>query len=261
MRFKYLSILSFGLIFWTACGPSNAQTSEKTDGASIADPAAKRVLFIVTSHDQKGDGGEKTGYYLSEVSHAYKVFLQNGFAIDFASPKGGEPPIDGYDLSDTVNAWFVKDAQAQAAIQNSMTPAAVDTTQYAAVYYAGGHGAMWDLPDNTALARITAQIYESGGVVGAVCHGPAGLVNVKLSNGKYLVAGRKIAAFTNAEEDAVELTAVVPFLLEDRLRERGAKFSKAALWQEHMVRDGRLVTGQNPASAYAVARAMVAALR
>lgn len=127
--------------------------------------------------------------------------------------------------------------------------------------FAGGHGTMWDFADNTELAKITADIYENGGVVGAVCHGPAGLVNVKLSNGKYLVDGKKINAFTNEEETAVKLEKVVPFLLESKLIERGAKFEKSGLWQPHVTVDQRVVTGQNPQSAKGVGEAILTELK
>ena len=132
---------------------------------------------------------------------------------------------------------------------------------YAAIFFAGGHGTMWDFPDDARLQRLTATIYEKGGVVGAVCHGPAALVNVKLSDGSYLVAGRTVAGFTNEEEEAVGLTKVVPFLLESRMIERGATITKAANFQAHSVADARVVTGQNPASATGVAEKIVGLLK
>jgi putative intracellular protease/amidase len=138
-----------------------------------------------------------------------------------------------------------------------MKPSEVDPGKYIAIFYAGGHGAMWDFADNTELAKIAADIYERNGVVSAVCHGPAGLVNIKLSNGKYLIDGKKINAFTNEEENAVGLSETVPFLLEQKLIERGAKFEKSGLWQVHVVTDQRVVTGQNPTSATEVGKAIL----
>jgi putative intracellular protease/amidase len=209
----------------------------------------KKILFVVTSHAVKGSTGQPTGYYLAEVSHPWEVLSKAGYEIDFVSPQGGEPPVDGYNLKDPVNKAFVEDEHYQKKIKNSMKPEQVNPSDYVAVLYAGGHGTMWDFADNKILADIAAKIYDNGGVVSAVCHGPAGLVNIKLSNGKYLVDGKRINAFTNEEEYAVKLENVVPFLLESKLIERGAKFEKTGLWEEKVVSDQRVVTGQNPASA------------
>ncbi len=217
----------------------------------------KKILFVVTSHDQKGNTGEKTGYYLSEVSHPWEVLHSAGYEIDFVSPKGGTPPVDGFNLEDPTNKKFWEDETAKEKIEHSMKPSDVKPEEYAAIFFAGGHGTMWDLPTNTELANITTQIYENDGVVGAVCHGPAGLVNVKLSNGNYLVDGKKINAFINEEETAVKLENVVPFLLESQLIEHGAKFEKSGLWQPHVTVDERVVTGQNPQSAKSVGEAML----
>lgn len=217
----------------------------------------KKVLFVVTSHDKKGNTGEDTGYYLGEVSHPWEVLHKAGYEIDFVSPKGGTPPVDGFDLNDPVNKEFWENKEYKSKIDNSLQPSQVNPSNYSAIFYAGGHGAMWDLADNTELAQIASKIYENGGIVAGVCHGPAGLVNIKLSNGKYLVEGKKINAFTNEEEAEVKLTNVVPFLLEDKLRERGAKFEKSGLWQNHVVTDQRVITGQNPQSAKSVGEAIV----
>lgn len=217
----------------------------------------KKILFVVTSHDKKGATGEATGFYLSEVTHPWDVLQQAGYEIDFVSPKGGKAPIDGFDLSDPVNKKFWDNAQYRSKVENTMKPSDVNPNDYLAIHYAGGHGAMWDFADNKELAGLAAKIYENNGVVSAVCHGPAGLVNVKLSNGKYLVDGKKVNGFTNEEEVAVKLDKVVPFALETQLIARGAKFEKSGLWQEHVTVDGRLVTGQNPQSAHAVGVAVL----
>jgi putative intracellular protease/amidase len=221
----------------------------------------QKVLFVVTSHATKGSTGQPTGYYLSEVSHPWHVLTQAGYEIDFVSPLGGQPPADGVNLNDPINKMFVGDAVYQNKINHSMKPADVDPAQYVAIHYAGGHGTMWDFADDTALAKIAAKIYEHNGAVSAVCHGPAGLVNIKLSNGKYLVDGKKLNAFTNEEEIAVKLENVVPFMLETKLIERGAKFEKAGLWQEKVVVDDRLITGQNPASAKKVGEELLKVLQ
>ena len=219
-----------------------------------------KVLFVLTSCDSKGDSGEPTGFFLSEMTHPHQVFIDNGFNVDFVSPKGGEAPIDGFDLKDPINKAFMDNEEYLNQIKSTKTPDEINAGDYDAIYFAGGHGTMWDLPDNDKLANITTQIYENGGVVGAVCHGPAGLVNVKLSDGSYLVANKQVSSFTNEEEESVNLDKVVPFLLESKLIERGGKHTKAANFEEHVVTDGKLVTGQNPASAKAVGEGMVRVL-
>ncbi len=215
-----------------------------------------RVLIVLTSHGQLGDTGKSTGFYLSEVTHPYEVFEAAGFAVDFVSPKGGAAPMDGVDRKDPVNARFLDSAPLMRRVQNTLTPSEVKAETYQAMFFAGGHGTMWDLPDHAGLQQLAAQIYDAGGVVSAVCHGPSALVNIKLAGGDYLVAGKTVTAFTNAEEDAVELTEVMPFLLETRLRERGAEFVGADKFQANVIVSERLVTGQNPASAKGVAEAV-----
>ena len=148
-----------------------------------------------------------------------------------------------------------------AQVKDTLSPQEIDPSEYSAVFFAGGHGVMWDLPNDRELAQITAAIYERNGIVGAVCHGPAGLVNVRLSDGSYLVAGKTLAAFTNEEEEAVELTEQMPFLLETKLIERGARHTEADNFQPHVVKSDRLITGQNPASATGVAEQMVELLQ
>ena len=217
---------------------------------------SKKVLFVLTSHDRKGT--KPSGFFLSEVSHPYRVLAEAGYQIDFVSPKGGKAPVDpdSLDLSDGANAEFWNAPALRDAVENTKRPTDVRADDYAAIYFAGGHGAMWDLPDDTALAALTADIYERGGVVGAVCHGPAGLVNVKRSNGEYLIKNMWISAFTNDEEREVGLERVVPFLLADKLEERGAHHDPAPNWQTKVCVSGRLVTGQNPSSATRVGDAM-----
>ena len=220
----------------------------------------KKILFVVTSHDKKSNG-DKTGYFLSEVSHPWKVLTEAGYEIDFVSPLGGNPPVDGFDLKDVVNKEFWENEYYHNKITNSMKPSQVNASDYAAIYYAGGHGAMWDLPGNVEIAEIAAKIYENNGIVSAVCHGPAGLVNIKLSDGSFLIAGKKVNGFTNEEETIVGLTDVVPFMLEDKMKERGGIFEKSKPWQVHVVSDKRLITGQNPQSATGVGEAIKEALK
>ena len=221
----------------------------------------KKVLFVVTSHDKIGDTGQPTGYYLAEVSHPWDVLHNAGFEIDFVSPKGGKAPVDGFNLEDPINKKFWDDTQYHTKIEKTKKPSEVKPEEYSAIFYAGGHGTMWDFAVNIELAEIASKIYENNGIVSAVCHGPAGLVNIKLSNGKYLIDGKKINSFTNEEEVAVGLEKVVPFMLETTLIERGAKFEKSGLWQKHVTTDQRVVTGQNPQSAQGVGEATLAELK
>lgn len=224
--------------------------------------AKGRILFVLTSHDRLGDTGKSTGAFLSEVAHPYDVLTRAGYAVDFVSPRGGEVPFDPGSLQepDDISRHFWEDEAIRARLRDTATPEVLAAEDYDGVFYAGGHGTMWDFPHSEALQRVTAAVYEAGGVVGAVCHGPAGLLNVNLSDGSALVAGREVSAFTTDEEKAVELDRVVPFLLDAALAERGARHTKAAPFQPHVVRDGRLVTGQNPPSAAGVGEAMRAVL-
>jgi putative intracellular protease/amidase len=248
-------IITLGIACCTLLLPNKATAQNKNL------KKMKKILFVVTNHGTKGSTGQPTGYYLAEVSHAWEVIKNAGYEIDFVSPLGGKPPVDGYNLNDSVNKAFVDDVVYQNKINNSLKPADIKAVDYAAIYYAGGHGTMWDFADNIELAKIAATIYEAGGAIAAVCHGPSGLVNIKLNNGKYLVEGKKINAFTNEEEIAVKLENVVPFMLETKLIERGAIFEKAGLWQEKVVVDGRLVTGQNPVSAKKVGEELLKVLK
>ncbi|KAJ3086664.1 hypothetical protein HK102_012746 [Quaeritorhiza haematococci] len=219
-----------------------------------------KMLFIVSSHDELGKTQKKTGWYLPEVAHPWNILVQH-YDITVASPKGGKAPMDPGSAeafkNDAESQKFLADVHATKAMDHTrklteLTDAELD--QFVAVVVPGGHGPMFDLPDDEASKRIIAKVFEKGGVVGAVCHGPCALVNVKLSSGDYLIKGKKVTGFTNAEEDAVELSSHMPFMLEDKLQSNGGVFSKAeAMWGGHVVVDGRLVTGQNPASATGMA--------
>jgi putative intracellular protease/amidase len=256
-----MNLIKKGMMALAACAIFISLTlSAAAQSKNKANTMKKKILFVVTSHDKKGSSGEPTGYYLGEVTHAWKVLKDAGYEIDFVSPKGGQPPVDGLDLSDAVNKEFWDDQYYHNKINHSLKPAEVKPDEYSTIYYAGGHGAVWDFPDNEEISAIATKIYENNGIVSAVCHGPAGIVNIKLSDGKYLIAGKKVNGFTNEEEVAVKLDKVVPFLLEDKLIERGGIYEKSAPWQEHVVTDQRLVTGQNPQSAHAVGKAVLALL-
>ena len=212
-----------------------------------------RALIALTSHSDLGTTGRKTGYYVGEAAEPWEVFRAAGYDVDLVSVAGGEPPTDGRDGDDKTQNDFL----ATAGVTDTPKAADVDPSGYDVIVFAGGHGTMWDFPDDPDLARIARSVYERGGVVAAVCHGPSALVNLTLSDGSRLVAGKRVAGFTNDEEAAVGLTDEVPFLLADKLAEAGAQHVPAPNFTEHVVVDGRLVTGQNPQSARALAEAVV----
>ncbi|MCM0605789.1 MAG: type 1 glutamine amidotransferase domain-containing protein [Xanthomonadaceae bacterium] len=242
-----------GLSITLAAFAASAEKNERKTNMN------KRALIVVTSHHELGETERKTGWYLSEVTHVYYPLNEAGFEVDFASPQGGAAPLDekSLKLDDPANKKFIEDKKIAQMIQNTIPLSKVDAKKYQVIHFAGGHGTMWDFPDNEPLQRITAQIYERGGIVSAVCHGPAALVNVKLSNGEYLVKGKEINSFTNEEESEVGLTKIVPFPLESKLKERGGKFHAGNNWADMVVVSGRLVTGQNPQSAHSVGKKVI----
>lgn len=221
-----------------------------------------KALIVVSSHSNLGETGLPTGWYLSEVSHVYSPLSNAGIEVEFASPKGGIAPMDpkSLNLEDKLNKEFVdKLGLLNQGKINLQTQSLVDVKDrdYDIIYFAGGHGAMWDLKDDKYLQKIASNVYEKGGIVSSVCHGAAALVDLKLKNGDYLIKNKKVAAFSNAEESAVELTKIVPFSLEDKIKERGAIYTSTSLWQSHVEKDERLITGQNPASAHEVGKSIV----
>ena len=224
-----------------------------------------KILIVLTSHDQLGDTGKKTGFWLEEFAAPYYVLKDGGATITLTSPKGGQPPLDPKsDLSENLTEQtkrFRTDSAAQAELANTKKLAAVSAADFDAVFYPGGHGPMWDMPDNpTSIALIEAFV-KADKPVGAVCHAPAALLNVRGKDGQYLVKGKRVTGFTNSEEKAVGLTEIVPFLLEDRLKERGALYSKGVNWAPYIQVDGKLVTGQNPASSGPATKELLRLLR
>jgi putative intracellular protease/amidase len=220
-----------------------------------------KVLMIVTSHAKLGASEVKTGFWLEELAAPYWELREAGFTIDIASPLGGKPPADPKSESSeaaTVKR-FLDDPEAIAKLTSTKR---LDETlaDYDAYFVVGGHGVMWDLAESAIVARLLGRAHDDGRVVAAVCHGPAALVGVKDAGGAPIVKGRRVAGFTNEEEDAVGLTGVVPFALETRLRELGGRYESGPRWGSFAVRDGKLVTGQNPQSSAAVAKLVVEAL-
>ncbi|KQX13026.1 type 1 glutamine amidotransferase domain-containing protein [Flavobacterium sp. Root420] len=216
----------------------------------------KKVLFVVTSNDKLGNTGEKTGFWSEELAAPYYELLDKGVEITIASPLGGQPPIDPKS-ADPASATedtkrFDADKALQEKLKHTLKLSTINQKDYDAVFYPGGHGPLWDLVENQNSIDLIESFYSHKKPVAFVCHAPAVLKNVKV-NGEYLVKGKKVTGFTNEEEEAVGLTKVVPFLLEDALSSNGAKFSKGPNWQPYAVEDGLLITGQNPASSKLVA--------
>ena len=221
----------------------------------------KPILFVVTSNAVKGATGIPTGYNLAEVTHPLEKLHAAGIRVEFASILGGDAPLDGLeDMKDPVIAHYWADADFRYAIAHTLRLDDVDPSRYSAIFFAGGHGTMWDFPDSPAVQKAIREIDAAGGIVSAVCHGPAALVNARRADGSLLVAGKRLAAFTNGEEEEVQSTHVVPFLLESTLIERGAQHQPAANWADNVVVDGRLITGQNPQSAASLGEALRDAL-
>ncbi len=225
--------------------------------------AQERILIVVTNNKEVKAtiAGKDTivagGYELSEVAEAYKVFAESGFAVDFMSPLGGVTYAEPEEKLKPVNKEFLSNPQNVNKLKNTLAPSQVKAADYSAIYFAGGK-TMWDFPDNTAMAKLTAEIYENNGTVGAVCHGPAALINVKLSDGSSLIEGKQISSFTDMEEKLFSKTAkFLPFMLQEKLTSLGADFREAPAMLDQAVVDERLVTGQNPNSTYSVAEAMV----
>jgi putative intracellular protease/amidase len=222
-----------------------------------------RILAVVTSTGTMGSSGKSTGYELTELSRAYYVFLANGFEVDVASPKGGQPPviIDDDDMG-VYDFAFLNDPVAQQKTRNTLSMAEVDTSLYAAIYFVGGKGAMYDFPNNPHIQSIVSSYYQSGKVIGAVCHGPAALVNVRLEDGQPMLKGKSVSGFTNREELFLipDAKTIFPFLLEDKLVESGANFTEGTMYLENVVHDQNLITGQNPWSTWRLAETMIAQL-
>lgn len=218
-----------------------------------------KILAVVTSVNTMGDN-KKTGFEHTELARAYWVFIANGFHVDIASPKGGKPPvvIDGDDMG-AYDYAFLSDQVIQAKVNSSLALHDVDPNEYEAVYFVGGKGAMFDFPNDPDVQRITKAMYQSDKVVSAVCHGPAALVNIQLDNGEYLLANKTVSAFTNEEELFLipEAKQIFPFLLEDKLIERGAKFNAGKRYLEQVSQEGKLITGQNPWSVWTMAEMVV----
>lgn len=225
----------------------------------------KKILIAVTSTAKYPQMNRPTGLWLGEAVHFVEKVEAAGYAVDFVSPAGGYTPIDPASLGEMalpIDWQFYQNHKFMARLGATLRPDQVNADDYAAIYFAGGHGVIWDFPDNAPLQKISTRIYESGGVVSSVCHGAVGLLNIKLSDGRLLIAGKELTGFSNEEERLAKLDEHVPFLTEDELKKRGAIYRKAVKpFTEFAVTTDRLVTGQNPQSGVAVAKGVLAVLR
>lgn len=220
-----------------------------------------KILMVLTSHDQLGDTGKKTGFWLEEFAAPYYVFRDGGAAITLASPAGGMPPLDPKsdeaDAQTEATKRFKADTTSQAALSDTAPLRIVNVNDYDAIFYPGGHGPLWDLAEDKDSIALIEMAYAADKPVALVCHAPAALRHVKGADGEPLVKGKNVTGFTNSEEEAVGLTDVVPFLVEDMLKANGGNYQKAADWASFVLVDGHLITGQNPASSEAAARELL----
>ena len=225
---------------------------------------ANKILMVLTSHAELGNTGEKTGFWVEEFAAPYYVFQDAGAELTLASPAGGQPPIDPKseldDFQTDATRRFNSDPALQAKLAETLPLAEVSAADYDAVFYPGGHGPLWDLTENPASINLIEQFLQQNKPVSAVCHASAALLNAKTDNGDYAVKDITVTGFSNTEEAAVELTEVVPFLLEDELIARGGNYEKAEDWHAFAVEDGLLITGQNPSSSELVAEKVLAKL-
>ena len=224
-----------------------------------------KILMILTSHDKLGDTGKKTGFWLEEFAAPYYVLLDAGAEIELASPAGGQPPLDPNsvvpDAQTAATERFRNDDAAQTALRNTTKLTEIDAGAFDAIFFPGGHGPLWDLAENEDSQRMIEAFMANDRPVAAVCHAPAIFRHTTGADGKPSVAGRRVTGFTNTEEEGVGLTKVVPFLVEDMLRANGGLYEKGPDWASHVVVDGKLVTGQNPASSEAAAKELLKLLQ
>jgi putative intracellular protease/amidase len=224
----------------------------------------RKILMVITSHDELGNTGKKTGFWVEEFAAPYYAFIDAGVEVTLATPQGGQAPIDPTstlaDFQTSATERYDADDVAQAQIATTVKLSSLDEGDFDAVFYPGGHGPLWDLTDNTDSITLIENFLKAGKAVATVCHASAALLNVKQTSGDFAIKGKAVTGFTNSEEEAVQLTKVVPFLLEDELIKRGGEYQKAQDWHAFAVQDGLIITGQNPASSALVAEKLLAHL-
>ncbi|SEM26726.1 Putative intracellular protease/amidase [Aquimarina amphilecti] len=256
---KIISLTTL-IILFASCGK---ETENKT--STKQQDQMKKVLFVLTSHSDLGDTGEKTGFWIEEFASPYYFLKDKGVDITIASPKGGQPPIDPKselpDFQTPATKRFNEDQETQNVLKNSVKLESVNANDYDAIFYPGGHGPLWDLAEDKNSIKLIEAFYQQHKPVAAVCHAPAIFKNAKGIDGSPLVQGKKVTGFSNTEEAAVQLTDVVPFLVEDMLIANGGSYSKGTDWAPYALEDGFLITGQNPASSELVAEKLLGQLK
>jgi len=241
---------------------TNVAHATESDKAQSLAKANGKILVVMTNHSAYPSRSDKTGLWLTELTHFYDVALAAGYDMDFVSPLGGQVPLDERSLKsiylDKSARQHLADPAFMQKLKTTLAPNTINPTQYKAIYYTGGHGTMWDFPNNKALQNISEQIYRQGGIVSAVCHGVGGLLPLQNENGKPLIAGRKVTGFANIEETLSGIKSQVPFSLQNELIERGANYKQAFIpFTSYVVSDNRIITGQNPQSSKEIAEAVV----
>ncbi|ADF52512.1 MAG: type 1 glutamine amidotransferase domain-containing protein [Zunongwangia sp.] len=254
----------FTVVLFSSCA-QNAKKEAQSEPTNSENPQKniemKKVLFVLTSHEDLGETGEKTGFWIEEFAAPYYLLKDKGFEITLASPKGGQPPIDPNskteDAQTPATERFENDKETQKVLANTVKLENVKQEDFDAIFYPGGHGPLWDLAEDKHSIALIEDFYNHNKPVAAVCHAPGVFKHTKNNEGNYLVKGKKVTGFTNEEEEAVQLMNVVPFLVEDMLKKNGAIYSKKENWTPYAVEDGLLITGQNPASSELVAELLV----
>jgi putative intracellular protease/amidase len=268
MKITRIIALTLTIITASNCKDNKTEVPSKKDleeKLTIKKEKKMNILFVLTSHDKLGDTGNKTGFWVEEFANPYYTLLDKGASITLATPKGGAAPIDpssaSPDAATAATARFDKDTIAQRLIANTTVLADINPDNFDAVFYPGGHGPLWDLANDATSIALIEKFNRQEKPIAFVCHAPAALKSVKNADGTPLVKGKKVTGFTNTEEDAVQLTSIVPFLVEDMLTENGGIYSKKEDWAAYAIQDGNLITGQNPASSELVAEKLLESLK
>ena len=260
MKTIKISLMVLAVAFLSACG-NKSEVNDKTEENKIETPTTKKVLFVLTSHEDLGETGNKTGFWLEEFSDPYYLLTDAGIEVTLASPKGGRPPMDPNSATENFQTdgtkRFHKDTVLQELLSNSIKLETINAADYDAVFYPGGHGPLWDLAEDKNSITLLEAFFKADKTIAVACHAPAIFKNTKKQDGTPLVKGLKVTGFSNSEETVSGLKEVVPFLVEDMLTENGGIYSKGADWAPHVVEDGSLITGQNPASAKFVAEKLL----
>ncbi|WOI23886.1 type 1 glutamine amidotransferase domain-containing protein [Nonlabens ulvanivorans] len=263
-----ITLVFIATLLLSSCGSKTQEKDNLVENKNITETkntAMKNVLFVLTSHDELGDTGEKTGFWVEEFAAPYYLLTDKGVNVTLASPKGGQPPIDPKseqpDFQTPSTKRYYEDQETQDKISKTIILSEISQADYDAVFYPGGHGPLWDLAEDENSIKLIESFYNNNKIVAAVCHAPAIFKNTKNTDGSPLVKGKKVTGFTNGEEDAVQLTDVVPFLVEDMLISNGGIYSKKDDWNPYAVEDGLLITGQNPASSELVAEKLLERLK